>query len=213
MVTLNISCISNPKLTIFDMNMEEQEFDDIRFEDIPKEFYSDVSGDHFKSCTFCSKDLTEGDDSYMIEKAFKVNPNNGKRNTVLEYAICMACNFKKMQAMSEESVQNIKDYMENNFSMEDWNSVEKTEGNYFTKCAVTGKSIDDLEEFNIVGQFVADKMIVSQFPIMISPSIGEEIQELLSQKTKDEFDDFMNTITDIPPELKELFKIKRPVLV
>ena len=37
----------------------------------------------------------------------------------------------------------------------------------------------------------------------MSPSI-ERTQELLSQQTKDEFDDFMSTINNVPPELKEL---------
>ena len=83
----------------------------------------------------------------------------------------------------------------------------------FSKCVVTGIPVEDLEEYNIVGQFVGDKMIKGQFPVLMSPSIGDEIQELLSQKTKDEFDDFMSEITGVPPELKELFKIKRPVLI
>ena len=56
-------------------------------------------------------------------------------------------------------------------------------------------------------------MVLGHFPILLSPTIGEEIQELLSQETKDEFDDFMNTINEVPPELKELFKTKRPVII
>ena len=65
----------------------------------------------------------------------------------------------------------------------------------------------------MIGQFIGNEMIVGQFPVVMSPSIGEELQELLSQQTKDEFDDFMSTINNVPPELKELFKSKRPVLV
>ena len=78
---------------------------------------------------------------------------------------------------------------------------------------VTGKPISELEEYNMIGQFIGNEMIVGQFPVVMSPSIGEELQELLSQQTKDEFDDFMSTINNVPPELKELFKSKRPVLV
>lgn len=208
---LNIFCISNHKLLIF-KRMEESGFEDIRFEEIPEEFYSDSDKEPFCKCTFCSADLKDGATSYMIEKSIKKGPNNTK-NTVFEYAICMACNLKKMQAMSEESVQNIKAYMEQNFVLETWESNLSSERDYFSNCVVTGKSIEELDEYNIVGQFVGNKMIAGQFPILISPSIGEEIQDLLSQKTKDEFDDFMSTITDVPPELKELFKVKRPVLV
>ena len=187
-------------------------FGNIKFEKIPKEFHSDLDKSPFSSCTFCSKDLFNGQDSYMIEKSYKINPNNGKRNTSFEYAICLSCNMRKMEAMSKESVKNIQNYMEDNFVLEDWESQAEN-NNPFEKCIVTGKLAEDLEEYNIVGQFVGDQMIVGQFPILLSPSIGDEIQELLSQKTKDEFDDFMNKINDVPPELKELFKTKRPVLV
>lgn len=193
--------------------MDDHSFDDIRFDEIPKEFHSDSNNSLFNNCTFCSKDLLTGEDTYMIEKSFKINPNNGKKNTVLEYAICMPCNLKKMQAMSDESVENIQNYMAENFVLEELEAQADLDRELLTKCAATGVKKEGLEEYNIVGQFVSDKMIVGQFPILLSPSIGEEIQELLSQKTKDEFDDFMDTINDVPTELKELFKTKRPVLI
>lgn len=193
--------------------MEDNNFDEISFDEIPVEFHSDSEKKPFCKCTFCSKDLTTGEDTYMVEKSFKVNPNNGKKNTVFEYAICMSCNIKKMEAMSVESVQNIKSYMEENFVLQNWEKQAQNNSGHLDKCVATGKLKSELDEYNIVGQFVGDKMITGQFPILLSPSIGEEIQELLSQQTKDEFDDFMSTINDVPPELKELFKTKRPVLV
>jgi hypothetical protein len=149
----------------------------------------------------------------MIEKSLKINPNNGKKNTVFEYAICMSCNLKKMSAMSSESVSNIKSYMQENFSQEDWELKTNSGSNLFEKCAVTGKNVEELSEYNIIGQFFSNKMVLGHFPILLSPAVGEEIQELLSQETKDEFDDFMKTINDVPPELKELFKTKRPVIL
>ena len=103
--------------------------------------------------------------------------------------------------------------MAENFVLEELEAQADLDRELLTKCAATGVKKEGLEEYNIVGQFVSDKMIVGQFPILLSPSIGEEIQELLSQKTKDEFDDFMDTINDVPTELKELFKTKRPVLI
>lgn len=193
--------------------MEKQDFDSINFQDIPADFYCDSNDSVFEECTFCRKKLFTSSGSYMIEKSFKINPNNGKKNTVFEYAICMSCNLKKMNAMSSESVSNIKLYMQENFSQEDWELKINSGSNLFKKCAVTGKNVKELSEYNIIGQFLSNKMVVGHFPILLSPSIGEEIQELLSQETKDEFDDFMNTINDVPPELKELFKTKRPVIV
>ena len=193
--------------------MEKQDFESINFQDIPSEFYCDSNDSVFEECTFCRKNLLTCSEAYMIEKSFKINPKNGKKNTVFEYAICMSCNLKKMNAMSSESVSNIKSYMQENFSQEDWELKTNSGVNLFEKCAVTGKNVEELSEYNIIGQFFSNKMVMGHFPILLSPSIGEEIQELLSQETKDEFDDFMNTINDVPPELKELFKTKRPVIV
>ena len=193
--------------------MDSNFSNDFSLSDIPEDFHSDLDQKIFCNCTFCGNNLLTGEISYMIEKSFKVNPNNKKRNTVFEYAICMDCNTRKMEAMSAESVSNIKQYMADNFLLEEVNDDVKDSSDPFSKCLVTGKPIEELEEYNIVGHFIGDKMVLGQFPVLISPSIGEEIQELLSQKTKDEFDDFMNTITNVPPELKALFKTKRPVFV
>ena len=193
--------------------MEKQDFDSINFQEIPSEFYCDSNDSVFEECTFCRKNLLTCSETYMIEKSFKINPNNGKKNTVFEYAICMSCNLKKMNAMSSESISNIKSYMQENFSQESFELKTNSGSNLFEKCAVTGKNIQELSEYNIIGQFFSKKMVLGHFPILLSPRIGEEIQELLSQETKDEFDDFMNTINDVPPELKELFKIKRPVIL
>lgn len=186
--------------------------DDIDFKEIPKEFYSDLNQGIFKNCTFCSTDLSFGFVTYLIEKSFKINPSNGMKNTVFEYAICSPCNVKKLEAMSEESIENIKKYMLEHFKTLEL-ELSNENRDPFSKCVVTGIPVEDLEEYSIVGQFVGDKMIKGQFPVLMSPSIGVEIQELLSQKTKDEFDEFMSEITGVPPELKELFKIKRPVLI
>ncbi len=193
--------------------MDSNFSNDFSLEDIPEDFHSDLDKKSFCDCTFCGKDLLQGEVSYMIEKSFKVNPNNEKRNTVFEYAICMDCNMRKMEAMSEESVQNIQDYMKENFVLEEWEDQSQKRKDPFAECLVTGTPVEELDEYNIVGQFIGDKMVSGQFPILISPSIGEDIQELLSQQTKDEFDDFMDTITNVPPELKALFKTNRPVFV
>jgi hypothetical protein len=60
--------------------------------------------------------------------------------------------------------------------------------------------------------FQGDKMLVGEFPYIISLEAMEELTELLSDETKDEFDDFKKNLLGGPPELEELLK-GRPVLV
>jgi hypothetical protein len=184
-----------------------------KLQEIPKEFYQDAEQERFCNCTFCGNDLDD-QQPYMIEKAFKTNSNTGVKMTLYEYAICMSCSMKKMEAMSKESVQNIQMYMQEHV-YDKWNSDEVAEDykDKLLECPATGNSIGDLQEYNYVGQFIGNKMMVGVFPMAIDASLGDSMQDLLSESTKKEFDDFMDTITGIPPELKELFKSKKPVLI
>jgi hypothetical protein len=178
---------------------------------IPREFFQDAEKKLFTTCSFCEVNLGETT-PYMIEKAFKVHPESGARLTLYEYAICHSCSVKKMEAMSKDSVQNIQRYMQENV-YSNWDDVRQGEGGHLDFCMATGSKISDLSEYSYVGQFIGKKMVVGLFPMAFDASLGEVMQDLLSESTKKEFDDFMDTITSIPPELKELFKEKRPVMV
>lgn len=185
--------------------------DDLKVIDIPNSFNQDSEGKPFHKCTFCSSELQNSGIPYVVEKSFKKPLGQKDYVTVFEYAICMNCSIKKMEVISKESMKTIQEYMANNV-----HSMKKqfdliSYDEKVSKCAVTGKNINELEEYNMVGQFIGDKLILKEFPIIISSEIGEEIQSLLSKETKEEFDKFMDTINDVPPELKELFKTKRPV--
>ena len=186
--------------------------DETKFMDIPSVFYQDSEAKPFTNCTFCNKSF-QSQEPYMIEKSFKKNLENNIQSTVYEYAICLECGVKKMNAMSKESIQNIQNYMQENV-FPGFN--EKIESNSFDEkiknCAATGRPKETLSEYTLVGQFLGDKMLLKEFPLILSSEVGEEIQELLSEHTKREFDNFMDTITGIPPELRSLFRSKRPIL-
>ena len=152
---------------------------------------------------------------YIIEKSIKNNLDKGVKMTVFEYAICQACSIKKMQAMSKESVQNIQAYMKEHVIDDTIASLSENK-DYQKKiaaCPVTGKSNLEMGEYNLIGQFIGNKMIVKEFPLIMNVEVSESMQDLLSEETKKEFDDFMDTITGIPPELRVLFKTKRPILM
>lgn len=189
-----------------------EEFSEIK--DIPKEFYQDSEGTQFKKCTFCGEGLS-GNVPYLIEKSIKNNKEKKVKYTLFEYAICYSCSVRKMEAMSEESVQNIQAYMAENVLSDvlDRGEEEVSFEERIKECPVTNKSTTEMDEYSMVGQFIGDKMIVGQFPFVMNSVVGESMQDLLSEATKKEFDDFMDTITGIPPELRSLFKTNRPVLV
>ena len=56
-------------------------------------------------------------------------------------------------------------------------------------------------------------MMVADFPYAIGPKAMDELTDLLSNKTLGEMDDFLGTYFTGPPEVNELFKPRRPVLL
>ena len=192
--------------------MKEESNDNLspQLTEIPNRFHQDGEGRPFDQCTFCEQNLAEVG-PYLIEKSMKVNRDTGRHYTVYEYAICGSCSRKKMEAMSKESVANIQRYMSENLNLDNFLSSAKTFEDKIGRCPITGQAINDLEEYNLVGQFVGDQMILGQFPMAVDAAVGEGMQDLLSEQTKKEFDDFMDTVNGIPPELRSLFKTKRPI--
>jgi hypothetical protein len=86
---------------------------------------------------------------------------------------------------------------------------------YLAKCAVTGAPVHQLDEYQIYGQFQGGMLKLDMPPYMIGASIMDEVQDLLSQKTIDELDDFTGEYLTGPPEFREFFKSprRRPVFI
>lgn len=147
----------------------------------------------------------------MIEKAFK------RKEVIFEYAICMDCAQNMRGEMSKESMQSIQQYMLQNakpeerfFELRDHDfSIDR----WLSKCMLTNESRDEQEEYQIHGVFVGNKMVSNQFPYMISGTALEEMNELLSPETRGEIDRFKDEFFDIPPELADLFKDPKFILV
>lgn len=179
---------------------------------IPPEFWSDLTGKPFTHCTLCEKELSSVKGMYMVEKAIKIQ--NGYRNTVFEYAICRECAQQRTSKLSAESLERIQQFFtENRQELPQRMTYSNRQmKQFYTKCCVTGKNVNDVEEYQLACQFHSGIPSYMAQPIMISGEVINQLQELLSEQTKDEFDDFMDDIYTGPPELKELFK-GRPVLV
>ncbi|MGE9293575.1 MAG: hypothetical protein ACQKBW_08180, partial [Puniceicoccales bacterium] len=67
------------------------------FYPVPKVFYSFETGEAFRSCTLCERDLFATDTRYIIEKAFR------KKETIFEYAMCLDCVEREQQNLSINS--------------------------------------------------------------------------------------------------------------
>ncbi|MBR9831257.1 hypothetical protein [Acidiluteibacter ferrifornacis] len=184
--------------------------------EVPHIFHSDLTGAAIQACALCNTDLSD-DIDYIIEKAFK-KAGTGMVHTIFEYALCFEC-IPIMQArMSEESKKNITEFFESKVNLEkrfqemiEENQLEAEK--WLNHCVVTNKSIDDLDEYQIYGQFKGNRLVFGLFPYTISGEVLDQIIHLISAKSLDEMNGFKDQIITPDPTLKELFPTNRPPIL
>ncbi len=179
---------------------------------IPPVFYSDLQAKPLENCVMCGKDVLHSNEVYMIEKVIK----NGRSES--EYAICFTCASKMKGNMSVESEANLAAYFESNprlKSMQDFYEGEEEVAvdDLLKCCLIKGTPVSELDEYQLGGVFKGDKLYPAALPFVLSLEAMMEINDLLSAETKRELDDFIDEIDDLPPEWKEIFKTKKPLLV
>jgi len=177
--------------------------------DIPEDFFDGDKNAPFTECQICSESLENK--NYFVEKVYKRYPNETEHTILLEYAICKTCAEKKNAELSEESKNNLVDYMNDRLLGRMEEGVEETERN--NNCMVTGKPLHHCDEYVSYGEFYGNKMRVGMFPYSLSADVLEEIANLLSDKTLEELDDFVGEHFTGPPEFKELLKDKKWVVL
>ena len=186
--------------------------------EIPKVFYSDVEDKPFETCVMCGKDLVNSGQEYMVEKVFKTYPGHDFVSTVFEFAICMDCHKKMQSSMSEESLQNINTYFNNFIQKKGSNTVtiDLTTfdiNQWLSKCFFTDKPVSEMEEYQVVGVFKGDKLLLNQIPMVMGGEIMEQMSELLSKKTRDEMNGFREKYLGPPPEISEIFSGKKLIMI
>lgn len=174
---------------------------------IPKEFFSDETGEAFTHCVMCNIDLTQSNVPYAIEKAMK-RLDDGRVVTLFEMAICMNCGQQMHEKLSTSSRKVMEEYfLEIELPQKRMAVVndETWEDTWKDKCLVTGKSIDSAKEFNLIGNFLNGSMIEQLPPLAINGEVLEVIQEKLSPETREELDDFRDTyLGPSDPQLRAL---------
>jgi hypothetical protein len=185
--------------------------------EIPPVFYADATGEPFKNCVMCGKDVYEPGTSYMIAKAFRHDRKNNITETLIEYAICLECHEKIAVKLSKESMQRLGEYFAKNVDLSPRITLlmeGKTDINeWISHCAVKGKALKDCDEYQICCECEGRNILLSHLPLMFSDTATEEMQGLLSAETKEELDRFRDEFLGIPPEWRELLKDRVPVFI
>lgn len=189
---------------------------DFKLIDIPKLFQSYKDEKLFDHCISCNKYLLQDDTHYIIEKAIRNYPNLNSKDVIFEYAMCFDCVEKMRDEISEESMTNIDNYFNEKIDISQRYETTREYGTdvdkYVENCMVSGDSISTLNEYVIQAHCISDKLALSFFPYMISEKVMDDIANLLSNKTLDFLNGFMDNHFGYPPEFNDILT-RRLILI
>ena len=178
--------------------------------EVPAVFHSFLEEGPFTKCTVCGADLREDGTPYLIHKAFH------REEVIFEYALCLPCRARMMEELSKESIERINGYMEQ-YDMEARAEELLADrgpdvSSWLSHCLITGRPVDEADEHHIYAFCDGPDLIFNGLPMALVGDVNEEMNELLSQKTRDRLDGFVDEQFGLPPELKQPIK-DSPVFV
>jgi len=171
--------------------------------DIPEIFFNENSGKMHDTCLLCDDNLLKYKHGYVIEKAFKKNNLTDEFEVIFEYALCTECQQSLSKEMSKKSMENIQKFFhDHKKNISALTNSEVDINTRLNKCMITNDDIADTNEYQIAGQFYKQTMIVfDSFPFALGETAVNEIQELLSEKTRGFSDKFKDLI--LPPDVRD----------
>ena len=169
-------------------------------EEMPQELH-DAEGKLFNTCKQCSKSLLDPPAAYTVEKVFKRYPNTEAPQVQFEYAVCDDCAGGMREEFSEESAANIQNYFASHMA----NFEDLDERDLHTRlhtCMIKSNDLAEEQEYAVVARGFGNQMLKSHYPFAIGVTAMDEISELISEKTRDLLDDFVERNFVGPPEFE-----------
>lgn len=163
-------------------------------------------GEPFTECKQCGSSLIEPPKSFSLEKVFKRYANTEQPQVLFEYAICDECTQDIREEFSEESMQRMRQFFED--VAERRRSEEQPDPDdidaRLSMCAVLGTPLIAEKEFAWVARGFGNSMLLGEYPLAVSLTAMDQLSALLSEKTRDALDDFVNRNFSGPPEFSKI---------
>lgn len=172
--------------------------------DIPEDFYSFETKAPFDHCIECEKFLLDEETEYIIEKAVKNYQGYSAQDVVFDYAICMDCAENMRKEISTDSWTAMMQYFQENMDVEYRQQMQLNHpGDVLKSCMIKKTPVDSCEEYQIYAHCKGNKLNSSNPPYMLSGEVIDELLPLLSDKTVDDMNRFMNKHFSPDPSLME----------
>lgn len=182
---------------------------------IPRLFRDSATGEYFSRCLMCDRHLLDGAD-YLIEKAVRAIPGPARTEMLFEYAICMDCAEQMRKQLSKESLQRISAYFGKHVDMQARMDLIARPGTTFrdciATCLITGVTIKKEREYSLYAQCQGKRLVYGLFPYAVCESSMEAVNSLLSSKSREVLNGFIDRYFSGPPEVAAILR-KRPVLL
>ncbi|MCA9075757.1 MAG: hypothetical protein KDA93_12035 [Planctomycetaceae bacterium] len=185
--------------------------------DMPEDFYSEYSGLPFDTCIDCGASLLEGDVPYVILK------NVVARETVFEMAICLTCVGQLQREYSEESRQAIEAWLDariqsiaqpitepdNSETSTLWEDVVAKPPMDIDRCRFCGTPRGDSHRYCMEAVCIGRQMVqvsdpsrTLSFPLLVCETCTGDVSEVISKKTRDQWNRFVEDHFDGPPGIE-----------
>jgi len=163
---------------------DEEEDSGPKLEPIDPIFHSFLHDGPFEECLVCSCDLRQT--HYLVHKTWV------GEEVIFEYAMCHSCAEDLQSEMSEESVARLSEFLE---------TQRRREGTYEV-CNYCEKPIGECKERSLNAACFGMEMDTRHYPLMICGECSLQVQEMLSQQTRDRRDRFIGEHFDCPPSME-----------
>ena len=172
---------------------------------IPEKFHNSLSEKNFIECSICKADLSHPNTEYLIEKAYKRFAGNLGEELLFEVAVCFDCASHMRGELSKESLANIQEFFAKKSMEQKLANATPDPSVLLDQCLLSGKDLDSMKEYQIYAHCRGGELADPHSYYMLSDDIIENIQELLSDHTRDQLQKFSDDNVGMPPELRKLF--------
>ena len=163
---------------------------------IPEELYSYNTGKPFEKCSDCERELLQSGELYVIEKAIRQYEGYTAKDVIFECAICLHCAEKIRNELSAESLNNMMQYYQEIIV----GDPQIPEGDTLAQCIVTGRKKEELGTYQVNALCQGNQLSPLQPPYLVSASVLDDMNELLSESTRDFLDDYQQKFIGPTPE-------------
>lgn len=196
----------------------EDDSDELVFElqteiPIPSLFYSEETRRPFERCIDCNAELLlpigpDNDESvfYQVHKVIARN------EAVFEFAMCADCQKCLQSEFSAETIQAITEYQRERLSI----NLFSHRGSFeecVDACLACRRSRSELYRYSLSGVFAGASLLLMPGPYIFCGECELEMAELVSEKTRDAWDRFIDEHFDAPPGVEADEWDRTPMLI